>query len=376
MTRLYPDFSSKKLSIMKKKSKNYYKVGAFVSAAFAILIIAIIIIGREQNLFRDTIEIKSVFRDVKGLQIGNKVRFTGIEVGNVMDLIIESDTSVLVILSVDEKVIPFIKKNSRTTIGNQGLMGNKIVMILPGAAESEPISEGDFLKSVEPVEIDDIMNEIMVSSERISVVSENLIDITGKINRGEGVFGKIFTDTTFTKNLDRTSENTAVLTRNLIDITEKINRGEGVLGKVFTDSAFSMSMDSATRNIDLISSNLVDITRKISEGEGIFGRLFVDTTLTSRIYKTTINLENASNELQTVSRKFNDEDNALNKFIGDSLFADSLEVLLHNLNKSVISISEASDAVKRSGFIRLFSKKKDEDEKVSSKNEDDMKPED
>src|SRR6056297_3786840 len=98
---------------MKKNSKNYYKVGAFVSVAFAILIIAIIIIGREQNLFWDTIQIKSVFRDVKGLQVGNKVRFTGIEVGNVMDLIIESDTSVLVILSVDEKVIPFIKKNSR-----------------------------------------------------------------------------------------------------------------------------------------------------------------------------------------------------------------------------------------------------------------------
>ena len=361
---------------MEKSTKKYYRVGAFVFFGFLLLIIAIVIIGREENIFRDTIQIRSVFRDVKGLQVGNKVRFTGIEVGNVMEMVIESDTSVLVILSVEKEVTPFIKKNSLATIGNQGLMGNKIVIILPGTSDADPISDGDYLKSIEPVEIDDIMNEIMVSSERISVVSENLIDITGKINRGEGIFGKIFTDTTFTKNLDKTSENTALLTQNLIDITDKINRGEGVLGKVFTDTTFSFSMDTASQNINRISSNLVDITRKISEGEGIFGRLFVDTTLTGRIYETTINLEQASKELKEVSEKFNNQNNALNKFIADSLFADSIEVLLYNLNDGVDAVTEASDAIKRSGLIRLFSKKKEEEKNGKKKNDEDLKKED
>ena len=72
--------------------------------------------------------------------------------------------------------------------------------------------DSDTLATIEQIDIDEIMQEVKKSSENITVVSSELISITQKINRGDGIFGKIFTDTTFTRNLDATSRNITEIT--------------------------------------------------------------------------------------------------------------------------------------------------------------------
>lgn len=337
--------------------------------ATLILIVAIIIVGREQNLFRSTMTIYTNFNDVKGLKIGNNVRLTGIEVGSVVDMVILSDTSVSVEMSIDSDVAHFIRKNSTASIANDGLMGNKIMVILPGTNDSPSIEQGDILRSVMPVEIDDIINEIKLSSEKINVVSSNLIGITDKINRGDGIFGKIFTDTTFTRNLDRTSENVTEITDNLIQISNKVNSGYGVLGKLLTDTTFTLGLDTASRNLNQISQNLIDITDKINKGEGIFGRLFTDTSLTNNLYLTSRNLEASTYNLYELSKTLNNDKSALGTFIADTTFSDSLQVLLRRLNEGIKEATEASEAIQRSGLIRLFSKDPDKQKSKARKEE-------
>ena len=41
----------------------------------------------------------------------------------------------------------------------------------------------------------------------------------------------------------------------------------------------------------------------------------------------------------------------------DSIFADSLDIALRNLNETLIEIREASEALQHSGMVRAFSKK-------------------
>ncbi len=338
-----------------------------VTVSIAIFIAAIITVGREQNLFKDTLRITTVFKDVKGLKVGNDVRFTGIDVGSIVNLVIISDTTVEVQMSINQNVSNFIKKNSVASIGNEGLMGNKILIILPGTSDSPSIEAGDQLQSIEPVEIDDIMKEIKVSSERISVVSENLIGITEKINRGDGIFGKIFTDTTFTKNLDKTSQNITRITANLIDVTQKLNQGSGIMGKLFTDTIFSAQLDSTNAGLNQISNNLVTITDKINQGEGIFGRLFTDTTLTNNLFLSSKNLEETTSNLYRLTEKMNQEGNAISVLVADSTFADSLELFMNRLNTAVKEAAGAAESIQRSGLIRLFSKDKEKEEENQKK---------
>jgi phospholipid/cholesterol/gamma-HCH transport system substrate-binding protein len=329
----------------------------FIAGGVLLFIVIIYLIGGKQNMFTSSVKITTVFTDVKGLQEGANVRFTGIDVGAVSKLEILTDSTVLVEISLDRKVTKFIKKDSRATIASQGLMGNKLVIITPGSADETSIEQGDKLPSLEPVELDDILKEIKISGERISMVSANLISITNKMERGEGIFGKIFTDTSFAYNLSRTSHNLRVL-------SDQVNRGEGFLGKLLVESAFSAELDSTVKYISEISQNLEGITDKINRGEGLIGQMTTDTTLTYNIYQTgqnlsdaTLNMEKMTANLLQFTETMNSGQGMVNKMLVDSAFADSLDVALQNLNKTLIELQSASEAIQQSGMIRAFSRK-------------------
>ena len=342
---------------MKNSRQANIRLGMYITGGVILFILIFYLIGSKQNMFSTNVKVTTVFRDVVGLREGANVRFTGIDVGAVSKLTILSDSSVLVEMAIDRKVTPFIKKNSTATIGSQGLMGARIVILLPGSADQVSIEQGDRIPSIPPVEADEILKEIKTSSERISIVSGNLVDITRKMNRGEGIFGKIFTDTAFASNLAKTSENLRVL-------SDGINKGEGFIGKLLADTAFATDLDSTAGYIADISANLEGITGKVNRGEGVIGKLFTDTAFTVNIYEasenlnaSTRNLEDVTGNLIVLTETMNQGQGTFNKMLVDSVFADSLDLALRNLNETLIEVRKASEAVQHSGIIRAFSKK-------------------
>ncbi len=354
---------------MKQTRNSTIRLGMFIAGGALLFILIIYLIGGKQNMFTSSMRISTVFTDVKGLQEGANVRFTGIDVGAVNKLAILTDSSVMVEISLDRKVAKFIKKDSRVTIASQGLMGNKLIIITPGSADQPSIEQGDNLPSAEPVDLDDIMRDIKISGERIGEVSANLINITEKMQRGEGIFGKIFTDTSFAYNLSRTSYNLRVL-------SDQINRGEGFLGKLLVESDFTSELDSAVNYISAISQNLEEITDKINRGEGLIGRMTTDTTLTYNIYQASQNMSDATRNLEKMTgnlaeftETMNTGQGMLNKMLVDSAFADSLDVALQNLNKTLIELQSASEAIQQSGMVRAFSRKARKEEEKARKDE-------
>lgn len=344
---------------MKNRQRRSLLVGFFVTLGLFIFIATIYLVGKKENIFGSTIQVYAIFEDVKGLREGDRVRLSGIDIGTINGIGFLSDNRVLIQLSLEEEVTRYVKKDSKATIANEGLMGSKVVMILPGNPQNKSVTEFDTLATIEQIDVDDIMSEVKRSSENITVVTSELISITQKINRGDGIFGKIFTDTTFTRNLDASSKNIARITDNLSDISEKVKSGQGIVGKLFADTLITRQIDTAGQNIGEIAVNIREITDKINRGEGVFGRLFTDTTLTNNLYLTTKNLESTSRNLLNLTGKLNRDSTALDLFINDTTFADSLEIMMYRLNTGIEEATKAAEAVQNSGLIRLFSKDKD-----------------
>ncbi len=346
--------------MQRKKAVN---IGLFISLGIFIFIAGIYIVGKQQNLFGNPLKISAIFRDIKGLKIGDKVLFSGIDIGTVNSIELLADTRVKTGFTIKKDVVKVIRQDSKVTIANEGLMGGKIVIILPGSEGSPPVSENDILETIEQVDIDEIMKEVKKSSENISFVSKNLLDITDKINRGDGIFGKIFTDTTVTKNIDITSRNITTISGNLAEISVKANRGQGLTGKLFTDTLFSHHLDSAGLHLQSITEDIAEITDKVNAGEGVFGWLFADTALTYNLYTSSLNLEKTTRNLAHFSHRLNDNENALSRFVADTAFADSLEIFLDQLNKGIREVTRSSEAIQNSGLIRMFAKKKKQEKK-------------
>lgn len=188
---------------MKIATGSKIKLGIFVSSSFAILIVAIYFIGQRQQLFSSTFEIRGVFEDINGLQIGNNVRFSGINIGIVNNIQQLTDSTVSVDMSIDEHSRKFIKKNAKAIIGTEGLMGNKIVSITPGTTGKPIIANNDVIETVRPVSIDDILLNIKVSSANAADITTNFSIIMQNMRDGKGVIGKLFMDSVLAQNMDR-----------------------------------------------------------------------------------------------------------------------------------------------------------------------------
>jgi len=81
---------------MKTTMSQKTRIGLFTIIGLLILVAGIFIIGKKKNLFGDTFHIYGTFNNVGGLQVGNNIRFAGINVGTVEDISIVSDTMIRV----------------------------------------------------------------------------------------------------------------------------------------------------------------------------------------------------------------------------------------------------------------------------------------
>lgn len=272
---------------MKKNAINKVKLGIFISLGITVFILAIYFIGEKQQLFRSTFRLSGVFRDVGGLQAGNNVRLSGINVGTIDNVTIISDTSVRVVILVDEKTRKFIKKDAVASIGSEGLMGNKVLIINPGTGGKKIMENNDTIATTRPIEIDEIMKSLKTTIDNTASITGDLAKIATNVESGKGTIGRLMMDSSWRQNIQATI----------------INLKEGSIGfKLFMDKADELdeiltSLKTTIDNTSNITNDLAKISNSIESGKGTIGRLLMDPSSAQNIDSTFMNLKQGSIKL-------------------------------------------------------------------------------
>src|ERR1700761_2619221 len=190
---------------MKTTSGQKIKIGVFAMAGLVVLVLAIFLIGNKKSLFSATFNVHGMFKNVNGLQVGNNVRFAGINVGVVEDIQIITDSAVKVTLTLNEGVRKFIKKDAKLSIGSDGLMGDKLVVIAPGGGTSnQPVNGGEQLAVVNPLDVDKIINKFTKIADNAGDLVEGLASIVKKVNSGQGSIGRLLNNDKMAKDMENT----------------------------------------------------------------------------------------------------------------------------------------------------------------------------
>jgi phospholipid/cholesterol/gamma-HCH transport system substrate-binding protein len=192
---------------MQKKTGNKIKLGIFVSITIALFIAGIYFIGQRQQLFNSTFRVSGIFKDISGLEVGNNVRFSGINVGVVEDIQQITDSTVKVDMMVNEESRKFMKKNAKAIVGSDGLMGNKIVVLIPGPAGKAQLSNNDIIATARAVDMDEILLKIKVTADNAANITGNLSAIIGNIREGKGTIGRLLMDSTMAENVNEAMVN-------------------------------------------------------------------------------------------------------------------------------------------------------------------------
>ncbi|WP_291860127.1 MlaD family protein [Marinilabilia sp.] len=261
------------------------RLGIFIAVGILIFVTAIFIIGKQQNLFNPVFKISTNFLNVSGLQVGNNIRFSGINVGIVDNIKIINDSTVQVDMLVRKDVQQFIKADSYASIGSEGIIGDRIIIITQGSTDSPLAEDGQHILSKEPIETDEIMKSLKSSAESAEVITVQLAEIMMNINNGQGMLGRLIQDTVIAENVNMTIENFRKSSEGLdetIEVTKK---------NLF---AFMESLQKTAAKTEVASDQLGEIMMKINNGEGTIGMLVQDTSLVNNIDATVINLKESS----------------------------------------------------------------------------------
>ncbi len=183
------------------------KTGIFTFAGLVLLIGGIFLIGKNKNMFGDTFHIYGTFRNVGGLQVGNNVRFVGINVGTVESIHIISDTLARVDMVIKEKAHPFIKSDAIANIGSDGLMGDKLIIISATSDNAVIIKDKGLIETVDPVDFGQVMDKVSRIADNAEVITEQLAGIATQINAGKGSIGTLLYSDKVAKNLEGSVDN-------------------------------------------------------------------------------------------------------------------------------------------------------------------------
>lgn len=269
-------------------------------AGFAFLVLLLFMLGKNQNLFGNTYVLKASFNNVQGLLAGNNVRFAGIQIGTVKKIKIINDTLIEVTMNIEKRMLPVIKKNAVVSVGTEGLVGNKVVNIVPNKTPAPPAVEGDILVSRKAFDTDEMMNTLSKTNEDISAIAEELRTTVERIN-GSNSLWTMIDDKTVPENIRLSLENirqgtikSLVMVNDLNAIVRDVREGKGSLGAVLKDSLYAYNLNDAilkirtagveADSIALIVKDIVtDLQHGIETGRGPFHAMLKDSTLVEKL---------------------------------------------------------------------------------------------
>lgn len=295
---------------MEKTSNQKIRLGIFVIFGTLVFIAAIYFIGSKQLFFGNTENLKATFDNVNGLQLGNNVRFSGVNIGTVRKISIVNDTTISVEMAIDEKIFPLIKKDALASIGSDGLVGNMIINITSGKTNSTSVTPGGTINSIKKIRTEELLNTLSLTNKNASLLSNDLLKISNEIANGKGTLGLLLNDTVMASDLKLTlhylklsskgtNQSIEILNRTLANLDNKNN----VIG-VLKDSAVANNIKKVIQNLNKSSSdinavvaNLNSTVTNLKDGKGAINYLANDPKLVTKIDSTMTNINQASFKL-------------------------------------------------------------------------------
>ncbi|MEX2513180.1 MAG: MlaD family protein [Cyclobacteriaceae bacterium] len=294
---------------MKNSKIDNSKVGLMVLASALFLVFTLYMVGRNQDIFRSNFTLTAIVSHVNGLVPGNNVRFMGLDVGTVKSIEMANDTAINVTMVINKKMNPYIKKNAKTSIGTDGLMGNKLIQINPKEGFAQVVSDGDTIFSDKLVETDEMLNKLNSTTILIEKTSLNLYQISEKLNTSQ-VLWDLLSDSTITVDIkmalsafQKASVNASEMLQSGKAIVKNLEQGKGLVNMAFTDTLISRNLFSSVEHLQVSSRHLENMLgeiknwmEQIEAGEGTAGLILGDSLFREKLLNSALNLEKGTDD--------------------------------------------------------------------------------
>ncbi len=312
-------------------------LGIFIIVGLAAFAVAVLTLGGQKKSFVKTFTVNAIFNDVSGLQTGNNVWFSGVKIGTVKKVSFYNDALVLVSMNIEKSIQPHIHKNAMVKIGSDGLIGNKIVIVVPGTTIAPQVEPGDFLVMKNSFGTTELIDTLMENNRNLLSITKNLKTISTKINDGKGTAATLINDTSLANNFKAAVNNLQVTIVNF----KKLSGKSGNLLSSLQSFAANLNKQGTLLN-KLVTDTIVfkNLNNSISK-------------LTETVNIATAFASNLKNASDALSQK----NNTVGILLNDSATAQSIKSIIKNLESGSSKLDENLEALKHNFLLRGYFKK-------------------
>lgn len=293
---------------MKKQRAESTRLGIFVLIGLFLLVVTLYIIGKNKGFFSDSFELRTHFKAVNGLVTGNNVRFAGIDVGVVKSVVLLNDTIIEVTMNIETKMRNIIRRNALASLGTDGLIGNRVVNIMPARGAAPTAAGGDLIPSKEEISTDAMLETLHQTNENIAVISEELRIAVHRIGTSAQLT-KFLEDQSLFANLQsslvhlhETTEKSSALMTEAIQTLEIATKGKGTLATLLADTSMANSIEQVVQKMKTVEDGaerlardlnqvVASVDKDLNSGKGTVNALMKDTAMTASLRNTLINVE-------------------------------------------------------------------------------------
>lgn len=175
----------------------------FVLVVFGLAAFALTQLASRQWRTQPTFRVRSNFASIGGLEVGQRVRIQGIDAGVVEDIQapMSPGEPVRLVMRIDTRLRPLIRTDAMARILTEGVVGSKVVELVPGKPDALPLPDNGTISSEPLMEVNDLLAKAGRALGRVDAVASAAEKGIGEINliaasirKGEGSLGKLVQD--------------------------------------------------------------------------------------------------------------------------------------------------------------------------------------
>ncbi|GAB4348289.1 MAG: hypothetical protein Kow006_08830 [Gammaproteobacteria bacterium] len=205
-------------------------VGLLILATLAALLYLVHLLREQALPFEQRFQVHAIVSRADTIRVGTPVTLAGISVGEVAALEITPDNRIQVVMEIEERFHPKIRRDSRATLINP-LFGNPYIDIAIGSAEESTVEFGGEIPLAQSSGLLDLMTTLPRRLEQLDrilanheALSERFLDPQGDLQQGVAHFNE---------GLGRFS----ALSRSLMQTEEKLQRSLANLERITGNTA-------------------------------------------------------------------------------------------------------------------------------------------
>ncbi|MCL4481310.1 MAG: MlaD family protein [Bacteroidetes bacterium] len=289
-------------------NKHAVIVGLFIFIGIAFLLAAILIIGNLRETFNRKMKVVTLFEDVGGLQTGNNVWLSGVKIGTVGNLGFFGKSQVEVTMNIETKAQKYIMKDAKVKISNDGLIGNKILVIYGGTEKSQVVQEGDTLAVEKTFTSEDMINTFQENNKNLLSITTDFKTLSHKLVAGEGSIGKLLSDSSVyininaaTASLQIASAKAQELATSLATFSSGLNKKGTLANELTTDTVIFNSVKASVLQLRQITDTaalfITNLKQTGSNPRSSIGVLLHDEEAGAHLKEAIKNLESGSKKL-------------------------------------------------------------------------------